>query len=150
MAIEEVSPGEAAAGQRSRLRFRLDLGSGVPVYLQLVQQVEQAARLGYLKAGDQLPTVKEAVTDLVINPNTVQKAYRELDRRGITAGRPGLGTFVKAVPSGAAGLLVASLRRSLLAWLTEAADAGLDDDAVSALFASAQREARDMRGRTVA
>jgi len=149
MAIEEVG-GPAAAGPQSRLRFRLDLGSGVPVYLQLVHQVEQAARLGYLKAGDQLPTVKEAVTDLAINPNTVQKAYRELDRRGITAGRPGLGTFVKVVPSGAAAASVASLRQSLLAWLAEAADAGLDDDATSAIFASAQREARDIRGLTVA
>ena len=126
------------------------------MYLQLVHQVEQAARLGYLKAGDRLPTVKEAVTDLAINPNTVLKAYRELDRRGITAGRPGLGTFVKAVPSGAAALPVASLRQSLLGWLAEAADAGLDDDAVSALFASTQREVRDthgpgdMGGRTVA
>src|SRR5215510_11833413 len=80
--------------QVSAIAFRLDPGSGVPTYLQLVQQVEHALRLGYLGPGDQLPTVKEVVSSLAINPNTVLKAYRELEHRGLAAGRPGQGTFV--------------------------------------------------------
>src|ERR1700736_6571389 len=79
----------------SPIEFRLDPASGVPTYLQLVQQVEHALRLGYLKPGDQLPTVKGTVAALAINPNTVLKAYRELEHRGLAAGRPGQGTFVE-------------------------------------------------------
>jgi GntR family transcriptional regulator len=82
------------AGQGSPIGFRLDPGSGVPTYLQLVQQVEEALRLGYLRRGDRLPTVKDAVQSLAINPNTVLKAYRELEHRGLAVGRPGQGTFI--------------------------------------------------------
>jgi GntR family transcriptional regulator len=126
--------------------FRLDPGSGVPTYLQLVHQVEQALRLGRLSRGDQLPTVKEAVESLAINPNTVLKAYRELEHRGLAAGRPGQGTFVKgALPL--VGLAEqAALRKSLLAWLREAQDAGLDDGGIEALFSSSLRDFRDRRG----
>src|SRR6266536_3647721 len=74
--------------------FRLDPACGVPTYLQLVQQVEQALRLGQLEPGDQLPRVKDVVASLAINPNTVLKAYRELEHRGLAAGRPGQGTFI--------------------------------------------------------
>ena len=93
--------GECGAGREfsaARLRFVLDPGSGVPTYLQLVHQVEQATRLGYLTVGDKLPRVKDAVADLAINPNTVLKAYRELKHRGIAEGKPGQGTFVRGVP----------------------------------------------------
>src|SRR3984885_13947192 len=76
-------------GFTSPIEFRLDAASGVPTYLQLVQQVEHALRLGYLKPGDQLPRVRDVVASLAINPNTVLKAYRELDTKGLTAGRPG-------------------------------------------------------------
>jgi len=75
-------------GSTSPIEFRLDAASGVPTYLQLVQQVEHALRLGYLKPGDQLPKVRDVVASLAINPNTVLKAYRELDTKGLTAGRP--------------------------------------------------------------
>src|SRR5262249_61276907 len=85
---------------RSSIAFRLDPASGVPTYLQIVQQVEQALRLGYLVPGDQLPRVKDVVESLAINPNTVLKAYRELEHRGLAAGRPGLGTFVLAALGG--------------------------------------------------
>src|SRR2546425_8983196 len=78
------------------IHFHLDVRSGVPTYLQLVQQVRQAVRLGILEPGDQLPTVKEVVGDLAINPNTVLKAYRELDHEGLVEGRRGVGTFVSA------------------------------------------------------
>ena len=80
------------------IHFHLDARSGVPTYLQLVQQVRQAVRLGILLPGDQLPTVKEVVSTLAINPNTVLKAYRELDREGLVVGRRGVGTFVSGEP----------------------------------------------------
>src|ERR1039458_6212470 len=83
----------------SSMVFRLDPRSGVPTYLQLVHQVEHALRLGYLIQGDQLPRVKDVVGSLSINPNTVLKAYRDLEHRGIAAGRPGQGTFVEAAPA---------------------------------------------------
>src|SRR5215510_8265317 len=88
-----------STGPASPIEFRLDTASGVPTYLQLVQQVEHALRLGYLKPGDQLPRVRDVVGSLAINPNTVLKAYRELEHKGLAAGRPGQGTFVEAALS---------------------------------------------------
>src|SRR5215470_2092974 len=82
------------------IEFRLDPRSGVPTYLQLVQQVKQALRLGILQPGDQLPTVKEVVGSLAINPNTVLKAYRELDREGVTEGSARTGDLRLARPAG--------------------------------------------------
>ncbi len=118
-------PGER--GSASPIVFRLDSASGVPTYLQLVQQVEHALRLGYLGQGDRLPTVKEVVSSLAINPNTVLKAYRELEHRGLAAGRPGQGTFVRGTP-GTVGLPeLTALRKTLLAWLRSADSAGLDE-----------------------
>src|SRR5580658_7718517 len=78
----------------SPIEFRLDPASGVPTYLQLVHQVEHALRLGYLKPGDQLPKVRDVVASLAINPNTVSKAYKELETKGLAIGRPGQGTFI--------------------------------------------------------
>src|SRR5260221_4752461 len=83
----------------SPIEFRLDLASGVPTYLQLVHQVEHALRLGYLAPGDQLPTVRDVVASLAVNPNTVLKAYRELETKGLTVGRPGPGPFIQATLS---------------------------------------------------
>src|ERR1700721_4385765 len=104
----------------SPIAFRLEPGSGVPTYLQLVQQVEQALRLGYLVPGDQLPRVKDVVGSLAINPNTVLKAYRELEHRGIAAGRPGQGTFVHAAPAVVPLAELTGLRKSLLGWMRAA------------------------------
>ena len=87
------------AGLASPVEFRLDPASGVPTYLQLVHQVEHALRLGYLKPGDQLPKVRDVVASLAINPNTVLKAYRDLELKGLAAGRPGQGTFIQATLS---------------------------------------------------
>jgi GntR family transcriptional regulator len=129
-------PGEPA----SPIGFRLDTGSGVPTYLQLVQQVEHALRLGYLKPGDQLPKVRDVVASLAINPNTVLKAYKELETKGLTAGRPGQGTFVQATLRQIALPELTALRRSLLGWLATAAGAGLDEAGIAALFASALRD----------
>ena len=126
----------------SPILFRLDVGSGVPPYLQLVHQVEDALRLGYLGDGDRLPRVKDVVASLAINPNTVLKAYRELEQKGLAAGRPGLGTFAKG------GLDVvpladrSSLGRKLTRWISDAYDAGLDDDSIRALISIALHDAR--------
>jgi GntR family transcriptional regulator len=124
----------------SPIEFRLDPASGVPTYLQLVHQVEHALRLGYLKPGDQLPKVRDVVAALTINPNTVLKAYKELETKGLAAGKPGQGTFIKATLSQATLPELAILRRSLHGWLSSADAAGLDEDGVIALFASVARD----------
>jgi GntR family transcriptional regulator len=139
-----LSGSEGVAG--SPVAFRLDPASGVPTYLQLVQQVEHALRLGYLKQGDQLPTVREVVADLAINPNTVLKAYRDLEQKGLASGRPGQGTFIDGSLGQARLPELAGLRRSLLAWLEDADAAGLDDDGIVALVTSTLRDFSERRG----
>ena len=94
----------------------------MPTYLQLVHQVEHALRLGYLKPGDQLPKVRDVVASLAINPNTVLKAYRELETKGLTVGRPGQGTFIEATLSQIALPELTALRRSLVGWVATADD----------------------------
>jgi len=116
------------------IEFRIDARSGVAPYQQLVQQVRQALRLGLLHQGDQLPTVKDVVARLAINPNTVLKAYRELEREGLAAGRPGLGTFVTRTLADASLTAHGPLRKDLARWLAKARQAGLDDDSIEALF----------------
>jgi GntR family transcriptional regulator len=138
--------GAPSAGRGSPIEFRLDAGSGVPTYLQLVQQVEHALRLGYLRTGDQLPKVRDVVGSLAINPNTVLKAYKELETKGLAVGRPGQGTFVRATLGQVALGELGALRRSLLAWLGSADAAGLDQDAVVALFSSVLRDFFERRG----
>ena len=122
------------------MEFRLDASSGVPTYLQLVHQVEHALRLGYLSPGDQLPKVRDLVAALAINPNTVLKAYRELETKGLTVGRPGQGTFVEATLNQVGLPELTVLRRSLLGWVGTADEAGLDEDGIVALFSSALRD----------
>jgi GntR family transcriptional regulator len=125
----------------SPIIFRLDAMSGVPTYLQLVHQVEHALRLGYLEHGDQLPRVKDVVGSLSINPNTVIKAYADLEGKGIAKGRPGVGTFIVSVPTNVDVAQLNSLRRSLKrGWLRTAADAGLDENDIVALFTSTLQE----------
>ena len=129
----------------SAIEFRLDAASGVPTYLQLVQQVEHALRLGYLTPGDQLPKVRDVVASLTINPNTVLKAYKELETKGLAAGRPGQGTFIQATLSQIALPELTVLRRTLSGWLGSADAAGLDEDGIVALFTSALRDFFDHR-----
>jgi GntR family transcriptional regulator len=121
----------------SPIQFRLDMSSGVPTYLQLVRQVEHALRLGNLVAGDQLPKVKDVVASLAINPNTVLKAYRELEYKGLAAGRPGQGTFIEGTLDVVPLRDQQALRRGLTRWLSEATAAGLDEEGITALFTSA-------------
>ena len=129
----------------SPIEFRLDPASGVPTYLQLVHQVEHALRLGYLNPGDQLPKVRDVVAALAINPNTVLKAYKDLETKGLAAGL-GQGTFVQAGLSQVALPELSGLRRSLLGWLADADTAGLDEDGVVALFTSVLRDFYKRRG----
>lgn len=123
------------------IEFHLDPRSGVAPYMQLANQVRQALRLGILRQGDQLPTVKEVVASVAINPNTVLKAYRELEHEGLVAGRPGVGTFVTGtlgpVPVASHG----PLRRDLERWIAKARRAGLDEESIDALFQSSFRAA---------
>jgi len=119
--------------------FHLDQRTGVPPYLQVVQQVHHALRLSVLEPGDQLPTVKEVVAKLAINPNTVLKAYRELEREGLVQGRPGQGTFVIAAPAGPSPSDRAMLQEELSRWLRKAYAAGLTDEDIAALIAEALR-----------
>jgi GntR family transcriptional regulator len=98
--------------------------------------VRHSIRLGYLKPGDQLPRVKDAVASLAINPNTVLKAYRELEREGLVEGRPGVGTFVLRGLDGPSPRAHAALRKSLERWMRSALDAGLDAEAIRSLFES--------------
>jgi GntR family transcriptional regulator len=116
------------------IEFHLDTRSGVAPYLQLVQQVRQALRLGLLRTGDQLPTVKDVVAKVAINPNTVLKAYRELEYEGLVAARPGVGTFVTRTLGDDTLAAHGPLRRELERWLAKARAAGLDEESIEALF----------------
>ena len=123
------------------IAFHLEARSGVAPYLQIIQQVKQALRLGTLSVGDRLPTVKDVVAALAINPNTVLKAYRELEYEGLVAARPGVGTFVTGTLTDGSLAAHAPLRRELERWLAKARRAGLDDDSIEALYRDTFRAA---------
>ena len=125
------------------IEFHLNGRSGVAPYLQLIHQVRQALRLGLLREGDQLPKVKDVAAGLAINPNTVLKAYRELEYEGLVAARPGIGTFVTGTLDGGPLAAHQPLRRELQRWLARARRAGLDDESIEALFASTFRSASE-------
>jgi len=112
----------------------MDGRSVVPPYLQIVQQVKQALRMGVLDVGDKLPTVREVVAATAINPNTVLKAYRDLERDGLVEARAGHGTFVRHRPPGPSPGTHSRLGRSLIRWVAEAREAGLDDEAMESLL----------------
>ncbi len=123
------------------IEFHLDGRSGLSPYQQVVQQVRHALRLGLLREGDQLPKVKEVVAALAINPNTVLKAYRELEHEGLVSARPGVGTFVTATLADNTLAAHGPLRQDLRRWLGKARKAGLDDESIEALFMSTFRNA---------
>jgi GntR family transcriptional regulator len=125
------------------IEFHLDARSGVAPYRQLIHQVRQALRLGLLHEGDQLPKVKDVVAGLAINPNTVLKAYRELEYEGLAAARPGIGTFVTGTLDGGPLAAHGPLRYELQRWLGRARRAGLDDESIEALFVSTFRSAAE-------
>lgn len=117
------------------IEYRIDRRSGVATYLQIAQQTKQALRLGLLEPGDRLPTAREVVEALAVNPNTVLKAYRELEREGLVEGRRGLGTFVLRT-LGEGGAADGELRTELAQWLARARLAGLEQEDITALFTS--------------
>jgi GntR family transcriptional regulator len=121
------------------IEFRLDGRSNVATYMQLVQQVRQSLRVGLLESGDQLPKVRDVAESLAINPNTVLKAYRQLELEGLVEGRPGVGTFVVRSLAGPSLAGQAELRRDLLAWLSRARAAGLEHEDVVALVETTLR-----------
>lgn len=123
------------------IEFQLDDRSGVATYLQLAQQVRHALRLGLLKPGDQLPTAREVVAKLAVNPNTVLRAYRELEREGLVGARPGQGTFVRRGLPGGDPAVQGRLRRELDRWLRSARAAGIDQEGIDALYQAAVRDA---------
>jgi GntR family transcriptional regulator len=123
----------------SVIEYRIDRGSGVATYLQIVQQTKQALRLGVLEPGDQLPTAKEVVEATAINPNTVLKAYRELEREGLVEARRGLGTFVRRSLASRDPARHSALHVELAAWMDRARRAGLDRDDVEAIYVDVRR-----------
>jgi GntR family transcriptional regulator len=125
------------------IEFHLNGRSGVAPYLQLIHQVRHALRLGLLREGDRLPKVKDVARGLAINPNTVLKAYRELEYEGLAAARPGVGTFVTGTLDGGQLAAHEPLRRELRRWLATARRAGLDDESIEALFVSTFRSATE-------
>jgi GntR family transcriptional regulator len=119
------------------IEFRLDTRSGVPAYLQIVQQVKRAVQMGLLQPGDQLPTLREAVEQIAVNPNTVLKAYRELERDRLVDGRRGQGTFLSLDVASTSPATHAALEAALVRWVRRARVAGFDDDGIEGLLSSA-------------
>jgi GntR family transcriptional regulator len=121
------------------IEFQLDASSGVATYLQLVQQVHQALQLGLLEPGDQLPTAQQVVAKLAINPNTVLKAYRDLEREGLVQPRLGMGTFVTRSLPGTDPSTLNQFLATLTDWLESARAAGLGPDDIEAIYRTAIR-----------
>jgi GntR family transcriptional regulator len=122
------------------IEFQLDTASGVATYLQLVQQVRQALQLGMLEPGDQLPTAQQVVAKLAINPNTVLKAYRDLEREGLVRPRPGLGTFIIGSLPRTDPATQSRFLASMADWLASARAAGLGPDDIEAIYRIAVRK----------
>ena len=114
--------------------FRIDAGSDVPIYRQLVQQVRRDVMLGRLRPGDQLPSVKEVVDGLSVNPNTVVKAFSELEHQGLVVRRQGVGTFVSATPPLASLAVAPSLLAPLARWVERARRDGLSAEQIRMLL----------------
>ena len=125
------------------ISVRVDSRSVVPPYLQIVQQVRQALRMGLLDAGDKLPAVREVVAATAVNPNTVLKAYRDLEREGLIEARVGHGTFVLKRPPGPPPGTVSRLGRSLARWVRQAREAGLDNESIESLLRVTLRAATE-------
>lgn len=118
------------------ITFHLSRHTGVPSYLQIIQQVKQALRMGILQEGDRLPTVKEVVSMIAVNPNTVSKAYRQLEVLGLVEGKAGSGTYIKQRPPGPSPVDQIALAEELAVWMIKATQAGLDEEAIEALLSA--------------
>ncbi len=122
---------------KGAIDFYLDTRSGVAPYRQIIQQVKQALRLRYLKPGDRLPTVRDVTAKIAINPNTVFKAYRELEIGGFVESRPGVGTFVTWSFKALQTEDYEELNENLSLWIQKAYDSGLDKEIITALLMQA-------------
>jgi len=122
------------------IEFQVDRAGSVPAYAQIVQQVHEAMRLGLLRTGDRLPTVRDVVVSCAINANTVLKAYRELEHAGLVEARQGSGTFVSATLGAVDPQEMNRLRVRLARWVTEARKANLEDEDVQALVSAVLAE----------
>jgi GntR family transcriptional regulator len=132
--------------QPPSLIFRLDPQSGLAPYRQLVDQVRHAVVSGLLQDGDQLPSVRDVVTQITINPNTVHRAYRELEHQGLAEGRAGLGTFITSRSRGASNVTeYESLGPTLRDWVADARQSGLDEETISELMRLALRQDGNVR-----
>ncbi len=127
---------------RQSISFHLSTSSGVPAYLQLVEQIRQALRMGSLNVGDKLPTVREVVAEVAVNPNTVMKAYWELEHQGLVEGRQGVGTFIVRRPSGPPPGTQVRMSRGLDRWVQTARAQGLDDDSIESMLRDTLRKSR--------
>lgn len=127
---------------RQSISFHLSASSGVPAYLQLVEQVRQALRMGSLAVGEKLPTVKEVVAEVAVNPNTVMKAYWELEHEGLVEGRQGVGTFIVRRPNGPPPRTQIRLSRGLDRWVQTARAQGLDDESIESMLRDTLRKSR--------
>lgn len=131
------------------LAFAIDLKSSVPTYVQLQQQVKHAMRTGVLRPGEQLPSAREVVLLLSINPSTVLKAYKELEHDGLIEVRQGQGTFVAADLMTVAPADLARVRRELGKWIAAAGGTGMERDDMLELF-TAEINAATHRGEVTA
>lgn len=146
----EIDKVENTQGQ-SPISFLIEPTSGVPTYLQIVQQVENALRVGLLKVGDRLPRVKDVVEISAINPNTVLKAYKDLEQKGLAAGKQGIGTFIVASPHSADLKDFIQLKKSFTqGWLKQARNQGLDNDSIMAIIQLALSEVPDQTAKSEA
>ena len=116
------------------ITFRLRPQSGIPLYLQIVQQVKYAIQTGLLYEGDRLPTIKEVISAVAVNPNTVAKAYRELEKDGYVDGRAGIGTIVLKAPRKDTQRIPPSLLNQVKKFIAEARRVGLTDETIEVLL----------------
>jgi GntR family transcriptional regulator len=130
--------------EKRGFEFQLDQSSGVPVYRQLVDQVQGAVATGRLQAGDQLPTIRKVAVDLAINPNTVSRSYRELEQSGTVDTQHGSGCFVAEL-AGQSGSSAA--RRLAQLALETAARAGTNGFSVGQLIAELRKLEPAAKGR---
>ncbi|MGW2486402.1 GntR family transcriptional regulator [Streptomyces sp. NPDC001606] len=117
--------------------YRIDRGSGVPAYVQIVEQTERALRMGTLQVGDKLPTAREVVAATAVNPNTVLRAYRDMEQDGLVELRRGLGTFVTRSLARPEAENDSPLRREVADWVARARATGLERADVLALVTAA-------------
>jgi GntR family transcriptional regulator len=130
------------------IEYRIDRHSAVAPYMQIIEQTRWALRLGTLTEGDRLPTAKEVVASTAINPNTVFKAYRELEREGLVEMRRGVGTFVRLSLFTSDTVEDSPLRAALAAWMDRARLVGLEYADVEAMFVAVSQQKFPDRGQT--